>query len=414
MPATSPLATPDLKFDVAAPAGWSYSAGDTIIGCLIRHTPIVTPEATIVLTLIGRIKTKITNRTNSAQTHYRSECILVKSEQPVIACQPLHLPDNSGTPLSWEFAVSIPTEPLRTAGKKLTPMTSYVPLDKDHPAHHTLPGSFISSSDAIGISSTGFVEYYLKARLRYTHKGSNKEVEAIWPFTLSHPVEYASADQLSKLSSLSCYRQIQSQRLLPGMQNANLSFKQKTHKFFGSSKVPKLSFNLNIQYPAAVQLDNPRPIPIILEIQLLPERTSPSVENEHSIVINWVSMTLHQRTTVVAPSNLLYNYAHEDNHFEWLNLGLEKAFQDLESPLVISTAEKGENKCNIGEMLQLLLRSNGLSCNSRLLNNVSPVPDFTTYSIHHATVVEWKVSFSVAGETETVKASGAMRVIASA
>ncbi len=98
MPVTSPLATPDLKFDVAAPEGWSYSAGDTIIGNLIRHTPIVTPEATIVLTLIGRIKTKITKSTNSSRTHCRSECILVKSEQPVIACHPLHLPENSGTP----------------------------------------------------------------------------------------------------------------------------------------------------------------------------------------------------------------------------------------------------------------------------------------------------------------------------
>lgn len=164
---------------------------------------------------------------------------------------------------------------------------------------------------------------------------------------------------------------------------------------------------------AAVQLDNPQPIPIILEIRLLPELTNPSVEDQ-KIVVNWVSMTLHQRTTVIASSNFLYDHAHDDNHFEWLNLDLEKAFQGLESPLVMSTAEKGENKLNIGEMVQLLLRSNGLSSNSRLLNHVSPVSDFTTYSIHHATAVEWKVSFSVAGETETVKARGAMRVMAAA
>lgn len=68
MPVTYPLATPDLKFDVAAPAGWSYVAGDTVIGNLIRHTPIVAPEATIILTLIGRVKTKITKRSNNS-TH---------------------------------------------------------------------------------------------------------------------------------------------------------------------------------------------------------------------------------------------------------------------------------------------------------------------------------------------------------
>lgn len=410
---TSRKGSPDFKFDVAAPAGWFYAAGDKIIGSLIRHTPIVTPEATITLSLLGRIKTKITeSKSNNSRTHYRSEALLAKTDQVILSRQPLHLPQGSGAPLCWEFAVEIPTEPLQSVRQGFTPRTSFVPLDRDHPAHHTLPGSFFSSRDGITVSSSGFVEYYLKAQLRYTFKGSSKTVEAIWPFRLNHPVE-GTSEQLSKLNCLSIFQTIQSQRLLPGMQHADLSFKQKTQKLFGSSKVPKLVFNMRIYHPTAIQIDNPQPIPIILEILPLPDQTSSSIEDQ-SIVINWVRMCLHQRTSVLAPSNFLTDHAHDDRHPSSAHLNLESAFQRLESPLVISTREKGEKKVNIGETFQLVFRSNGMASGSRFLNAVAPIPDFTTYSIQHTNAVEWKVSYSVAGETETVKASSTLKVIAAA
>lgn len=412
MPLTIRKVSPDLKFDVAAPAGWCYAAGDTIIGNLVRHTPIVSPEATITLSLVGRIKTKITeSKTNNRHTHYRSEARLVRSDQTIISGQPLHLPEGSGAPLSWQFAVNIPTEPLQSTRQVFTPSTSFVPLDRDHPAHHTLPGSFISFRDGLAVSSSCFVEYYLKALLRYTYKGSSKLVEAIWPFQINHPVE--GTDLLSQLNCLSFNQQIQSQRLLPGMQHADLTFKQKTQKLFGSSKVPKFVFNMNIRHPAAIQLNHREPIPIILEIRPRPELTSPSVEDQ-SIVINWVRMCLHQCTSVLAPSNFLNDHAHDDNHHYSGNLNLEAAFQGLESPLVMSTAEKGEKRVNIGEMFQLALHPGGFSSGSQLLTAISPIPDFTTYSIQHTNAVEWKVSYSVAGETGTFKASSAIRIIASA
>jgi hypothetical protein len=411
MPITSRKGSPDLKFDIAAPCGWSYAAGDTIIGSLVRHTPIVTPEATITLSLLGRIKTKITeSKSNNSRTHYRSDALLVKTDKVILSGQPLHLAKGSGAPLCWEFAVDIPTELLQSARQSFTPKTSFVPLDLDHPAHHTLPGSFFSSRDGITVSSSGFIEYYLKAHLRYTYKGSSKTIEAIWPFQLNSPVE-GTTEQLSKLNCLSIFQSIQSQRLLPGMQHADLSFKQKTQKLFGSSKVPKLVFKMRIYHPTAIQLDNPQPIPIILEILPLPDQTSSSIEDQ-SIVIKWVRMCLHQRTSVLAPSNFLTDHAHDDHHPSSANLNLESAFQRLESPLVMSTGEKGEKKVNIGEMFQLRLCSHGMTSGSRDLNAVAPNPDFTTYSIQHTNAIEWKVSYSVAGETETVKTSSALKIIA--
>lgn len=414
MPVTNRKSSPDLKFDVAAPAGWSYAAGDTIIGNLIRHAPIITPEATITLTLIGRIKTKITeSKSNDSRTNYRSEALLVRSDQTIFSGRPLHLPEGSGAPLIWEFSVNIPPEPLQSVRRGYTRRTSFIPLDRDHPAHHTLPGSFISSREGLTISSTGIVEYYLKAQLRYTFKGSSRLVEAIWPFRLGHPVDQTAAGQLSTLKRLSYPQRIQSQRLLPGMQHADLTLKQKTQKLFGSSKVPKLCFRLDIYHPAAIQLDNLQPIPIILGIRPLLDQTSPSVEDQ-TIVINWVRMTLHQRTSVLAPSNFLSDFPHVDGHTASRNLNLETAFRQLESPLVISTAEKGEKKINIGEMFPLVLRSNGFAFGSRYLKEFSPIPDFTTYSIRHVTTAEWKVAYSVAGETGTVKATSAIKIIAAA
>ena len=48
------------KFDLAAPSHWAYAPGDVIIGHLMRKLPIVTPKATITLSLIGQVKAKIT------------------------------------------------------------------------------------------------------------------------------------------------------------------------------------------------------------------------------------------------------------------------------------------------------------------------------------------------------------------
>ncbi|KAF3392453.1 hypothetical protein F1880_008653 [Penicillium rolfsii] len=413
MPVTYKKSSPDLKFDVAAPAGWSYAAGDRIIGHLFRHAPIITPEATINLSLIGRIKTKITEtKSNNSHTNYRSEALLVRSDQTILSGQPLHLPEGSRAPLSWEFSVDIPTEPLQTARRAFTPRTSFVPLDRDDLAHHILPGSFVSSREGF-TESTGFVEYYLKAQLRYIFKGSIKVVEAIWPVRLAHGVDQIAAGQLSTLKHLSYPQQVQSQRLLPGMQNAVLTLKQKTQKLFGSSKVPKLCFKMGIYHPAAIQLDNPQPIPIILETRPLPYQTSPSVEDQ-TIVIHWVTMIMHQRTSILAPSNFLSDFPHDDNHETWRNLNLEAAFRRLESPLVMSTGKNGGEKINIGEKFQLILRSNGLTSGSRRLSSVSPIPDFTTYSIRHVTTINWKVAYSVAGETGTLEASSAVKIIAAA
>lgn len=41
------------------PPGWSYAAGNSIIGELVRYVTVVSPEALVTISLMGRIKTKI-------------------------------------------------------------------------------------------------------------------------------------------------------------------------------------------------------------------------------------------------------------------------------------------------------------------------------------------------------------------
>ena len=67
---------------------------------------------------------------------------------------------------------------------------------------------------------------------------------------------------------------IRTQRLIPGMENAELSFRQKTQKLLGSSKVPLLWYNVHVDYPAVIQLENPIPIPFKVRVVINRQRTS--------------------------------------------------------------------------------------------------------------------------------------------
>ena len=80
----------NLKFDVAAPPGWEYAPGDTIIGHLIRHVPTVTPEATLVVWLEGEMSTGIEEYGNN-QFSQKGRWNLVERAEDMIFMGPLDI-----------------------------------------------------------------------------------------------------------------------------------------------------------------------------------------------------------------------------------------------------------------------------------------------------------------------------------
>ncbi|KAI9931144.1 hypothetical protein ASPWEDRAFT_22993 [Aspergillus wentii DTO 134E9] len=401
---------PDLKFDVAAPPGWAYAAGDTIIGNIVRYTPVVTPEATLKLVLTGRTMVKITESNGDSNITYSDQYELLSHTPDIIFRGPLHLPEDSQEPVSWPFAVKIPDEPSASCRKYHIQPASFLPLNEDHPAHHVFPGSFSSSSGLIGSTSNCRVEYTLKATLRYKF-GSWKEHEATFHIKMRHTVVHTG--QLREAKTMESMRMVQTQRLLPGMENAHLSFSEKALKFFGSSKVPQFVYKVNLTVPLVMQLDNPEPLQIVLKIDPLPHRTSDNIKDHtQQIRVNWIKLSIQNYTAVRAPGNFTHS-CHSHSYGFSTDVGLESVFRKLESPLVISTG-KGNEPVHIGNMFQLALSSGGLTAGKRRLTPIPQIqPSFTTYNIKHSHQQKWKVSVTVAGEEQTHEFLALLNVVAS-
>ncbi|KAF9895249.1 hypothetical protein FE257_000151 [Aspergillus nanangensis] len=402
----------DLKFDIAAPPRWSYAAGDTIIGNLVRHSPVVSPEATVQIVLTGRAKVKITESTGNSRKIYRDEYRFLGNSPQVLFRGPLHLPEGSGESLHWPFEVKIPTEPLASARTGHVQAASFLPLDRnDHPAYHVLPGTFLASHEGLRTCSVAKVEYALKATLRYKF-GSHKSHEATWPVTLRHPVVQTGIGY--ELTTMRGQKKVQSQRLVPGMENADLSLRQKTQKLFGSSKVPEFHYEIQLTVPRIIQLDDPQFLPIVIHILPLSASTSEAIRDvAQPVQINWVKFSLRSRTSVMAPSRVFSSYSHDDQWSSTLNLSLPNAFNALESPLTISTG-KGNEPIHIGEVFRLGLHAGGLTSGDRYLSRVSGIyPDFVTHNIKHVHMQEWQVSLTIAGETQKHEFSAALALIES-
>lgn len=288
----------------------------------------------------------------------------------------------------------------------------FLPQDKFGLAQHTLPGTFITSNNDWNHSSEGYVEYYLEARLQYHRGGGYKLNRATVPIIMRPQPPIVLPD--CELQQRKIDKTFQSQRLLPGMERADLTFRQKSQRLLGSSKVHRAHYSVEIGLPRVVQLDNPSPIPFTLNIVL--PTSSTSFQNAGlKVRLNWVKISIKSTTTLLAPrdfSRLTKRDTYSVNH----NLNLERAFRDLEAPIEYSIDKAHDNGVvNIGNMFQLTLRSNGLKAGNRRLASVPyPYiqPDLVTYNIRHSHRLETEVSLSIAGERHTIPVSGDVMILA--
>ncbi|KAJ5808295.1 hypothetical protein N7474_009564 [Penicillium riverlandense] len=408
MPHHAPAGNYYLKFDLAAPEGWTYAPGDTIIGNLVRKTQIVTPEAVITLSFTGRVKVKITHAAGNSKHVYRDSWELLNSES-VIFQGPLHLAAEDGdlfakSPLTWPISVDIPYKPKPIPRGKVH--NSFFPRDNPgHPGYRTLPGSFHSEGQVYGSWWACYVEYYLRARLRYNFGGVAHSHEAVCPILVRYPAAESSQLSVPKTLRGNFLRRVTSQRLFPGMENAELSVKQHVQKFFYSSKLPSFNYALHLTVPAAIQLDNPIPIP--LQVEVVPDLagTSGSIKDvAQRIRVVEIQAILISRTHGLALSKVRESprdYKYEQK----TDLNLQRAFAALESPLIITTG-KGNEPVHVGNMFQLTLGSQGLRTGNRRLHpswkkGLSQIyPDFTTYNIQHKHTIEWKIRVNIVGEPQ--------------
>ncbi|KAJ5390579.1 uncharacterized protein N7496_001647 [Penicillium cataractarum] len=405
--------------DLDAPPKCSFVPGDNIAGNIVlQKDNIITSKATLKVELTGIAKTQIGQSATNDQLHrtYRDEWHFLAPNQTTIFQGPLHISKGSSEASSWPFQFQIPTEPTWPKQKMHIETEGFISKDRDHEAHRVLPGSFFSSGGLGRLYSEGSIEYALQAWLHYKRGDTHHIERASWPIDVGFPVWSTTGQLYQTIKSATPDMMIQSQRLRPGMENASLSLKQNTQKLFGSSKIPEWHYKIVVESPSVVQLDNPVPLPITLQFISLPDKSSIGVKDVAPTVrINYVKMAVDTVTGILVPRAL--NMSINREHDSSIDVGLEKVFENLETPLEVTVKAEGTESVDIGSMFKLALHTDCATAGERQLNGwvVNKIePDFVFPTIQRRNYLHLKINVTIAGETRTVDFKKAMIVLAQA
>ncbi|SPJ73853.1 uncharacterized protein FTOL_03583 [Fusarium torulosum] len=368
----------------------SYSPGDTIIGSVYRKAPTVSPDSSVAIALCGRTKSKMVISTTNGTTIYRGRFAVI----PERACRqkifqgPLHI-ESGGDEQVWPFAITLPqyVDPTYVQGERQK--ESYLPLGV---ADHIIPSTFSLLSNG---TTEAFVEYFLKATLVLTGQGHVERPEATLPFIL----EGRSPDPPGAdfgLRGSKNRQSVSTYRLIPGMEDAKLSFSQKMKQSFSTSSVPTFLFDLLVDVPTIVQLDNPNPIPF--KIHAVPDwnATSEVIKDiPQQVKLMSVSIRVVTSTEILCEGTFS---PHDKVKKEEVDLCIMTAFRGLTRDMNIPCTEKS-SPIDIGELIDLRLGHSSPGFPKRHgPGDVRFSPSFTTYNIRHSHKLNWTVKGEIAGE----------------
>lgn len=394
------FANDDLKVEPAAPNGWTFAAGDTIIGTVVRRSPLITPAASLKLFFRGNIKVVMDDdprynppTTSSPATQF-GRCAV---DKPIILAKegllfegPLHI-QHDDEPKSWPFQFQIPLAPdIATKTKtKLTPL-------HDALCRGPLPGSFLSAGRG---HTSCWIEYYLDAQLHYTHGGGTKTCKSTYLIRIRPPLgpEFGGfGSQTTKFQ-----KSIQSYHLIPGLEERDFSFKQKKRQFFNSSKIPRFDYIVELTIPKTIPLDNPAPLPLEVRACTLPSICTIPKDKVPKIWLTGIKASLKSKTAVAIDGG--------DPDFSWgyqvdeEDLGLQKVLSDFPSgefQLEIPVGERSQ-PLDFGQIFQLSLYSRGLKSGEKHLNRTKEIkPDFDAKYIKHSHILVIDITVTVAKRTE--------------
>ncbi|KAF5970670.1 hypothetical protein FCOIX_10282 [Fusarium coicis] len=390
MPQTGPSLSPALGIRLERNQR-SYSPGDTIVGCVYRKSPVVSPDSSVTISLSGRTKSKmVVHRANTNNTtSYRGRFNLI----PESACSqkifqgPLHI-ESGGDEQTWPFAITLPkhVDPryLQGGGQD----ESFIPLGA---TDHVLPSTY--TLRALG-NTEGFVEYFLKATLRVTRKGHIDMTEATLPFNVINLSPDPPVADFELKGSRS-RQAISSYRLVPGMEDVKPSFSQKMKQSFSTSSVPEFVYNLLVDVPSVIQLENPTPIPFKLRVVPDLKGTSEIIkEVPQKVKLSSISMRIASSTDVICEGTL---YPHTKEKREEIDLWVESTINRIQDDIYIPCTDEGP-PLDIGAILGLRLEQPRPGSPHRPSNLPKLNPTFTTYNIRHSHRLTWKIIGEIAGE----------------
>lgn len=395
-----------LKISLAAPQGWSYIAGDTVIGMVSRHSPTITSEATVKLALRGRVRIQVTRGSGAPYDRHQEEPTykqLLLPEQHTLFHGPLHIPDSNDS-VYWPFEIRMSPYSQEPGFLNGDLLPSWEEI-----ASSRLPGTFYCVESTKSSSpSACWVEYYLEAEMRYVEKGDQKVHTSTCPIQVRHSPETLFRGFGKERRTLN--RSIRGQQLLSAVQHEERSFVRRTREFFlHPNRAPELHYKVEVFAPATIQLGNLSNIPYKLKFELLPQTSNALQDIELKVLFNSAKFIIRSETRVASGTV----YSSSIVHCTLVDLGLEEAFRRLDAfPLMIPLTDKNQT-LNIGRMLQLTLHTSGLKAGEKDVAATGHItPTFSTHTLRHLNTLQAEFSVTVAGHTTRLHASTPLNILA--
>jgi hypothetical protein len=391
-----------------------FQPGAIIRGNVIRKAHVVSVAGRINIKFLGRSKTKIKQRSSGdRKTDYRgcANFFTIYQMRQTIHAGPLHVAPN-GEPAIWPFVIAIPEYPNPTAVcSGNSQKHNYISVKPEDIAEQPLPGTFYCQQPGWGNDFEGYVEYWLEATIHL--EGRSHVDKAILPIKIyAQSTTTAVADLALRERSTFC--RVSTLRMIPGMEHADIGFKQKVQKLFGSSKVPRYHFQAQIQAPSVIQLEHPDPVPFSIRAIPLPEKISSAIRDVPQVItVESVEMRIKSCWEVMCPGNFLSS-THTESGNASTDLGLKSFFPELKrhGPIVVPQGEDAEY-VNIGEHLELKLHLSWVYAFGRAVKRLPRqlYPSFTTYNIKHKNFIKWAVTLQVADQQYVVSGSQEVLVL---
>ncbi|CAH0050981.1 unnamed protein product [Clonostachys solani] len=372
----------------------AYYPGDVIIGCVYRTSSLPCADPYVYVSLQGRTKVKHwIDCGGDGSVPLRSSLILLDSQRHRQKLFHVTQSTKDGSPLyEWNFALTIPTTVDEEAqGRK----TSFIPFTQDVADGNILPASFT------GVTETGgheaYVEYFLQADLPVQGKAFAAH-EAILPLkilpSLEQPmlIDHLLQEQHRQL-------QVNSERLIPGMENHRPSFSERLKKTFAPKIDSRLSFQLDIQVPSVIQLQSEVPIPLLVLAAPLWDKTDDIIRNvSQKILIVGLNVILHSTTQVKCE---------RDQLGEWVNSIPLAHRLPLNPPLEIQCSGERKQPVDVGTDANLRIPKKKPYEVARF----EIEPDYLAWNFRHSHRVEYELRCMVGGKAVTATGEQTLRIL---
>jgi hypothetical protein len=185
------------------------------------------------------------------------------------------------------------------------------------------------------------------------------------------------------------------------MESTELSYYQKSQEFFGSSKVPQLSFTVYVESPAILQMQNLIPIPFKIRIVPNREQTTDEIAGvPQTIILPSLTMELKATTLIMCEGNVGPHTASGNKEYNFAPKGTVLGH----SPITIPLDSNSESTAlDVGAFVGLSLDYRYAKSKGKPLREFGYLySSFVTYNIRHSHQLSWEFVLEVAGEKKKI------------